>query len=289
MLVDSLITEVETTSSSIDSLPLKTSSGLKLSQSNICELTYRHIGILREGITLELAAQTIKNLTFLGRCLSATGLPWSNVDTQKLYLKSMEVTENDSEEDAIDDEGEDASTPNTSAIQYLFIRLTTILRKESKKRQATDDEVAFRRSSSLIPRMASLQVLRHLVNALPDSTILPSLATILRPIVHLTDAAIAAPTSAEEAFNESYKELVNGATELMDTIQKRIGTTEFVIALGEVRAQVAEKREERRRKRRVEAVGLPEVSERRKVRKREKEKVRKREKNLVARGKRRGW
>jgi U3 small nucleolar RNA-associated protein 20 len=287
--VDSLITQVQTTSSSIDSLPLKTSSGLKLSQNNNCELTYRHIGILKEGITLELAAQTIKNLTFLGHHLGATGLPWSIVDTERSASNGMDDTRNDSEDNGIDDEAEDAPTPTTSAIQYLFARLTTILRKESEKRKATDDEVASRRSSSLIPRMASLQVLRNLVNALPDSTILPSLATILRPLVHLTDAAIAAPTSAEEAFNESYKELVNGATELMDAIQKRIGTTEFVAALGEVRAHVAEKREERRRKRRVEAVGLPEVSERRKARKREKEKVRKREKNLVARGKRRGW
>jgi U3 small nucleolar RNA-associated protein 20 len=128
-----------------------------------------------------------------------------------------------------------------------------------------------------------------LVTVLPNPAILPSLVSILRPLVRLTDTDVVAPTSAEEAFNEAYKELVGGATELLDVIQKRVGTTEFVTALGGVRAQVTEKREERRRKRRLEAVAMPEVNERRKVRKREKEKVRRKEKNLVARGKRRGW
>jgi U3 small nucleolar RNA-associated protein 20 len=75
----------------------------------------------------------------------------------------------------------------------------------------------------------------------------------------------------------------------MDALQRQFGTSEFVKAVGEVKTQIAARRDERRRKRKVEAVAAPEVREKRKVRKREKEKVRRKEKSFVQRGKRRGW
>jgi U3 small nucleolar RNA-associated protein 20 len=75
----------------------------------------------------------------------------------------------------------------------------------------------------------------------------------------------------------------------MDLLQKKLGTTEYVQTLQRVQKGVAERRAERRRKRRIEQVSMPEVVERRKVKKREKEKIKRKEKGMMERGKRRGW
>jgi U3 small nucleolar RNA-associated protein 20 len=282
-----LITTFEKSNMTKESLPLTLSTGLKLTASDLCDLTYRHLRILREGITPELASQTIENLTFLGECFGTSKMHWiSTITSQPNLYSESEANSEDNDEPLI---SKSSVGTEILAIRYLFTRLSAIVRKESQRRRSNADEVLSRRSYSLLPRLSALQLLQCLSTVLAPSIVEPSLVMILRPLVHLTDTAISAPVSSEDAFNESYKELVSGATALIDTLQKQFGTSDFVKALGEVKENITEQREERRRKRKIVAVSMPEVKERRKAKKREKEKVRRKEKNLVARGKRRGW
>lgn len=265
--------------------PVTVFKNFKLTEDEICEIVYRHLGDLRDGVTLPLASQLIKNLTFFSAYFAETGLIWP----EHLQGKSKQEDESGDEDKNLEDEETKASGEPITALNHIITHLTGVLRKESVKRKSDTDDFASRRASSLIPRIAALQLVNLLITTLPTESMESSLGAILRPLVHLTDTAITAPTSAEEAFNEAYKELVSNASELMDLIQKRFGTTTFVGALNEVKKEITKAREERQQSRKRVAVNFPEVRERKKVKKREKEKVRRQEKGLVARGKRRGW
>jgi U3 small nucleolar RNA-associated protein 20 len=89
--------------------------------------------------------------------------------------------------------------------------------------------------------------------------------------------------------NEAYKNLIDKAREIMSTTQKRMGTQEYLKVMAEVQRGVRERREERRRKRKVEAVVDPEKVEREKRRRHDVKRVKRKEKGAESRGMRRGW
>jgi U3 small nucleolar RNA-associated protein 20 len=288
--IELLISQVNQELKPETSISLMVGSGLSVSRSDLCDLTSRHLCLFYEPISLELASQVVKNLTFLGRYFGDNEIAWKPTSNNSGTPDVEMVETSDESEDETQETNLNDSNSNSTqklAIHHLLSRLTFILRKESFKRQPDNSELLIRRATSLIPRIAALQILHALVPTLPTSTLSPSLSIILRPLLHLNTTT--PPTSAEEAFTETYADMTRSATELLDELQKRVGTSEFVEAVGKVREAVAERREERRRKRKVVEAGLPEVRERRKIKKREKEKVRRKEKGLVQRGKRRGW
>jgi U3 small nucleolar RNA-associated protein 20 len=274
----------------LSALPLVGTRGLKVDRSEMQDLAARNIGLLREGVSKELAAQAIRNLAFLGRCFAANGAQWHRRQDQS----AVTYTGPDSEVDGEENEGEDGmnsfeeSEEDSTAIEYIFQKLAKILRRELRKPQDPSD-MLHRRAEALYPKSAALQLSAALCNILPSPTLALSADTIILPLVHLTDSQITAPSSADIAFGEAYNELVNNATELMDVLQKKLGTTEYVKALQRVKKQVQKRREERRQKRKIEAVSMPEKIERMKKRKRQADKVRRKEKGAMERGKRRGW
>jgi U3 small nucleolar RNA-associated protein 20 len=189
----------------------------------------------------------------------------------------------DDEED--DQDEDDVSVEKQTALNYLLFQLGSIIRRELGKAITPGP----RSDSALIPKTAALQLLTALCNTLPDETLRHSAETILSPLIHLTspERSITAHSTAD--FKSAHEELINNATELQDTLREKLGTTIFVRVLQQVQSAARERREERRAKRKVEAVTRPEVGERKKAKRVEREKERKREKNEFHRGKRRGW
>jgi len=195
---------------------------------------------------------------------------------------------NEVEEEAEEAEEEANSTNGQTAITHLFCRLAQILRREPRKPH-NSVEILYRRAETLYPKSAALQLIAALCTALSTSVLNSSMDAIMLPLVHLVDPEITAPSSGDPSFADAYNELVSSGTELMDLLQRKLGTIEYVKALQRVKKQVHKRRDERRQKRKIEAVSMPEKAERGKQRKRDAGKARRKEQSIIARGKRRGW
>ncbi|KAF2671097.1 hypothetical protein BT63DRAFT_208675 [Microthyrium microscopicum] len=272
-------------SSPEDSTGLVSQHGLQISNEDACTLTQKHLNILRVGVTQDLASQVIRNLAFFGKHFAESEITWPKAASEQ---KAQGESDGASSADESDVETEDL--PNQqSALQYLFRRLAGILRRESRRKKDTDDEALSRRAVSLIPRSSAFQLIAALCTSLPTDQMQPSLHSILLPLIQLTDASNSIPTSSDPAFEEAYTALASNATELMDMLQTKLGTTEFVTVLQQVKGEIEKRRDERRTKRRIERVTRPEIVEKRKVKVRERDKARRQEKSAVAKGKRRGW
>ncbi|KAK5169955.1 hypothetical protein LTR04_005469 [Oleoguttula sp. CCFEE 6159] len=257
----------------LQQLPLVGSAGLEISGEDMLQLASASLRALRApNISQELATQTVKNLVFLGRCFGANGLRWRSSNNEA--AGGVDASDEDDDQDDIT-----ATSSKKSALQHLFERLSAILRRETSTT----------RGASLHLKTASLQLVASLCTTLPNTTLAPSLPTLLLPLHNLTDASIAAPTSTDPSFTDAYKSLTSTAQEVLALLQKKLGTTAFVAAMQAVQKTVRERREGRRVKRRLDAVSAPERYGREKVRRYEQKKEKRKERGGEARGRRRGW
>ena len=260
-------------------LPLQGSGGLRLAEDEMIQIIQASLGSLKvPGVGEDLANQCVRNLLFLGRFLGSNRTTWR----QCSQGNSTQQSDTDENADSLDEDGSnisDRSRKTKSALQHIFERLSAILRREPLTTKAP----------SLIPKTAALQLFAALCNHLPITVLSESMETILLPLHNLTDPSIAAPYSPDEAFRTAYKALVSTSQEIMALLQKKLGTTDYVVQLSKVRGGVKERREERRVKRRLEAVAEPEKVERYKKRKGEKKKDKRKEKSLDHRSRRLGY
>lgn len=271
------------TEQGLAALPLRGSGGLELTEQDLRQLCNASMRILKfAGVTEQLATQTIRNLIFLGRCFSANEMVWQIPGSDNAATSDGSVDgegAEESEDDEDDADAEPASSETRTALAHLFGGLSGILRRDFTSLRAP----------ALVPKTAALQCIAALINALPVPSLQPSLQTLLLPLTHLTDPSIPAPSSADPAFNENYKTLVNLSTEVQGLLQTKLGTSEYVAVMGKVQEIVRERREGRRRKRRIEAVAEPGRWEAEKRRRYENKRSKRKEKGMEARGRRRGW
>ncbi|KAK4539320.1 hypothetical protein LTR36_000782 [Oleoguttula mirabilis] len=252
----------------LTAMPLRGSGGLELDADGmrtVCRTSLRALRTTSHTTTESLTAQTVRNLAFLGRCFAANVMLWH-------------TDEAESEDDNDDDgevpeevEAEDATVVQkrgSSALAYLLNRLSYIIRQDTL---------------AVTARTAALQCQATLITQLPDDTDIPNLQSVLRPLYSLTDPAIPQPQTA------AHGALVDKARELLDLVQKTVGSERYVAALGETRKEARAKREERRQKRKIDAVSAPERWAREKKRKHEATRARNKGKGEEMRGKRRGW
>lgn len=255
-------------------LPLRGSGGLLLKTDEMISVTRASLAMLKlSSINEELASQSVRNLVVLGKIMSKTSMLWQS------KAQHQEDEDGDSDVDGGEEESTHETADRKTALHFIFERVSAIIRRGPATTKAV----------SLISLTASLQLIGALAAHLPLSVLTPCLQTILLPLHNLTDTAIAAPFSLEEAFTTGYKTLVSNAGEIMSMLQKKLGPTEFIAQLSRVREGVKERREGRRIKRRIEMVTEPEKIERTKVRKGEKRKEKKKERGRAEGGKRRGW
>ena len=257
------------------SIPLAGTGQLALGSDEMVHLIRASVRCLRTpGISEELAMQTVRNTIFLARCCAQNGLEFTHGKTDD------SDDSGDEEEDGAGEAVNGVSThQNRSAIHYIFSQASSILRRET----------VTTRAESLVPKTASIGLFAALCRHLDADQLLPSLPVILLPLQHLTDSSIPAPRSSDEGFRNSYKGLVSNCHEVLDLIQKKLGTTEYVTQMAQVQDAIKERREGRRAKRRIEAVTEPEKYGREKMKKNERKREKRREKGMEHRGKRRGW
>ncbi|KAK4498088.1 hypothetical protein PRZ48_010744 [Zasmidium cellare] len=265
-LLGTFFTDVASTSSKtadgLSGLPLRGSGGLEIGAEDmrrLCSVNLRALRAISLGTSQTLTTQIVRNLVFLGRCFGANEMPWSEQNRE---------SDNESEAADEDEAAEDAApteADNSSALSNLMRRLSSMLMADK---------------FSIMSRTATLQALAALLHQL---SAIPNLQTVLRPLYALTDPSVPKPPG------ELHKALEDKANETLDLIQKKIGAEAYVAALAETRTKARERRNERRQKRRIEAVSAPERWAADKKRKYEGKKLKQKAKGMEARGKRRGW
>ncbi|KAH9996119.1 armadillo-type protein [Xylariaceae sp. FL0662B] len=185
--------------------------------------------------------------------------------------------EEDEEEWGGIDEEQETNSPKVT-LHTLFLWLSDILVEETRPT-----------AGALVPKVAALDILSILATTLPQSSLEPSLYTLLTPLHHLTDPSIPMPFSLDEAFKTRHEDLRTKAAELMDALQRKLGTAAYTGQLVAVRERARRRRENRSRKRKIEAVAQPERFGRWKRGKMEKKINRRKEKGLQNRNRRREY
>ncbi|KAL2854481.1 armadillo-type protein [Aspergillus pseudoustus] len=259
------------------SLPLTGATGLAIDKDTMTLLLRACLRSLRTpGISEELAMQTVRNIIFLGRCCAQNGLELEPFTGEDNGAEADGSEDEDEDEDA---DGEKQRPTTKSALRFIFEQAASILRRE----------VITTRAPLLVPKTASVGLIAALCRHLEPDQITESLPVILLPLQHLTDASIPTPRSSDEAFREAYKGLVSNCHEVLDLLQKKLGTTEYIEQASIVQEAIKKRREGRRVKRRIEAVADPEKYGRDKKRKNDRKREKRKEKSAEHRGKRRGW
>jgi U3 small nucleolar RNA-associated protein 20 len=240
-------------------LPLRGSGGLKFTADDCTELIRTMTHIFKAPVFPEfLAEEVVKDLVFLGRVAGANNVAFPKVG------HSMEYVEEDEDEQS---DGEEAD--KRSALDYLFNRLSAILRKEVPSPP---------RAPALLPKTSALQLLQILTSHLPTTALTDTtLETILLPLHNLTDPSIPSPYSTDPIFTSTYEALKSTSEDVMNALKKKVGTKEFSEGLVRVRKGVKDRRTQRSAKRRIEAVSAPEKSGKEKRRKGERKKERRKE------------
>ena len=258
MLFNDTASSSSKTERGLAALPLRASGGLELGAQELRSACVTNMRVLRSSSANanEAVAQTARNIVFLGRAFSANGMQW----------KETEAGEEAEEEDDDVEEEDKANGQDTTAIGYLLARLSAIVRREN---------------TPAATRTAALQCQTALLNHL--SAPLPNIATLIRPLYNLTDPSVPQPPG------EAYVALSSLARETLDLLQKKLGSEAYVAEMGKAKKASMEKRDERRRKRRIEAVSEPEKWAKEKKKKFDAKKARIKEKGAEERGKRRGW
>lgn len=253
----------------VKNLPLQGSHGLKVGADDLMDFIRRFVGIFKTpSLTELLATEVVKGLLFLGRCAGANDLKWT-------ISPKPDMEDLNDQDDGVDDNVSKQQT----ALDFMFRRLSFVLRRETTPPSA----------SALIPKTAALQLLYALCSKLAPETISPSLQTILLPLHNLTDPNNPTPYSTDDSFKVGYEALKANSQELMSLLQKRCSTTLYTAQLLKVREGVKARRNERSTKRKIEAVAAPEKFGRDKKKKVERKKERRKEKGLEHRDQRKGW
>lgn len=252
------------------------SYGLELSGDDVYRLARVSLGTLNgDEVDQALASELVQVLVFLGSCLPET-LAAVDEDGSGLEAEGEdEESENEAEEE------EEEKEERRKGLDYLFWRLSHLLRKEVRpKAAAMHGKVAAMEIMETVYRRSSAQQTR------------PSLKTILVALQQLTDPLIPVPFSNDEAFKTMLEGIKTRAQIVMDSLQKKFGTGEYSRVLVEVRDEVKARRQARSAKRKIEAIAQPEKYGRDKRKKfeknRDRRKVRSREQK-VARQSYKGW
>ncbi|KAL5116990.1 U3 snoRNP protein [Pleosporales sp. CAS-2024a] len=280
----------------LEALPLEGSGGLQLAEQSMIQLANAFLkNLLNQEVTEQLCTQSVKNIAFLARCFSVNGAKWhwqqvdGETEDEDVVLNDQDSVHgdgapSDEEFDGLSPQPE--STPgksNTdagpSAIHRLMIRLSGLVRRDNRSMLAKTSTI------HLLETVFAKFSLEPLASSLPH--VLTTLNTLVDPATTIPRAHTNPMTLNEP--NEQYKSLIDKAREIMNTLQKRMGTPDYLKVMSEVQKLVRERREERRRKRKVEAIVDPEKAEKEKRRRHDIKRVKRKEKGLESRGMRRGW
>ncbi|KAL7787513.1 armadillo-type protein [Trichoderma ceciliae] len=177
---------------------------------------------------------------------------------------SRDALDAETEAEELDAEDKEEASAKPKDVQYLFWRLSHILRKEIRPN-----------AIAITPKVVAMEVLETICRRSSLDRLQPSFKTILTPLHNLTDPSIPVPFSMDEVFKTKHEGLKTRAQIMMDSLQKRFGTAEYSRQLMSIRQEVKTRRLQRSSKRKIEAVAQPEKYNQDKRKKFEKNKERK--------------
>ncbi|KAH7163110.1 armadillo-type protein [Dactylonectria estremocensis] len=229
------------------------SHGLVLNLAKVQDLVRLALGVIgTRDVDEALAAEATQVLIFLG-----PRLPLRPKATED------EDQEGQEEEEEEEEEAEEEVQAKKKDLQYLFWRLSHIIRREIPPRAV-----------AITPKTAAMEVLETICRRSSVERLRPSFKSILTPLHNLTDPSIAPPYSSDELFKTKHEALKTRAQILMDSLQKKFGTGDYTKQLLEIREEVRARRQQRSSKRKIEALAHPEKFGRDKRKKFEKNKSR---------------
>ncbi|KAG8674617.1 U3 snoRNP protein [Fusarium poae] len=220
------------------------------------------------GLTLDLPK--VQNLVRLALGVLAT----RDID-EKLGAEAVQVLaflsprlpegDGEDEEEEEEDQGEEdkEKTERKTDLEHMFRQISRVIRREIPPRAV-----------AITPKVAAMELLETVCRRSSLERLRPSFKTILVPLHNLTDPSIAPPFSNDELFKIKHEALKTRAQILMDSLQKKFGTSEYSKQLLAIREEVRKKREERSSKRKIDAIVKPEKYGRDKRKKFEKNKSR---------------
>jgi U3 small nucleolar RNA-associated protein 20 len=282
--------------SSLEALPLQGPGGLQLAEQNMIQLTNAFLrNLLNPEVTEQLCTQSVKNIAFLARCFAVNGAKWhwqkadGEEEEEEVAIDgksgaSGEAAPSDDEFGGFSPPPEaaapkQANSSPPAAIHRLMIRLSGLVRRDNR---------------SMLTKISTIHLIETILTKFPIEPLASSLPHVLTTLNTLIDPATTIPRAHTNPMslnepNEQYKSLIDKSREIMSTLQKRMGTQDYLKVMSEVQKLVRERREERRRKRKVEAVIDPERAEKEKRRRHDVKRVKRKEKGVESRGMRRGW
>ncbi|CAL3973099.1 unnamed protein product [Diplocarpon coronariae] len=251
-------------------LPLEGPSGLKLTADDIIDFIRRTTySFNTPAFSTPETPELIKNIVFLAQVAGANDLKWRSKATD-------EAGDCGEDEEQDQDRDLDMQIANRTALQFIFKRLSFHLRKE----------LSPPKFSSLLPKINGLTLLSTLITILPIASLVLNLNLILQPLHHITDPSIPVPYSTDEDLRLGYQKMKDNSEALKESVKRKVGVEKYSRALLEVGRQVRGAREERRSKRKIEAVSQPEKAGKDKARKTERKKERRKERGAEYKSKR---
>ena len=234
----------------------------KLEMKDIIHVMLRSFDVLDSMVVNEqLAAQTTQNLVHIGCYFATNDL---GVESKNLLM-------------------EDPATPShitnsAEALAHIFMKAAGILPRHP----------SMILSDRWRSQEAVLRMLSALIRILTPEAIAPSLEVLTTPLYLLVTSESLTSLNIDQNMQGACKVIVEGSNDIIDTLRENFNTA-FLEALQKIRGKTFEKREERRAKRKIEAVNMPEKDLAKKRKKHEMARRRRKEKSLQARSKRRGW
>jgi U3 small nucleolar RNA-associated protein 20 len=264
------------------SVPLPSKYGLELDKERMIQLTRGSLRSLQTpNVSEELAMQSVRNIVFLSRCFAENNVELSPKQSEQ--TKEDEIS-SEASDDGEEEDQEDSRTPNgitqsRSPLLYIFRQVSDILRRE----------IISTRAGALMSKTASMALIAAICRHLDAEKLMGSLRLILLPLQHLIDPNITHPRSSDPDFQTAYQSLVTNAQEVLDLLQKKLGTTEYVTQVASIQENIRARRDDRRVKRRIEAVADPERFGREKKRKNDRKRFKRSERDRGFRDRRRGY
>ncbi|CAI2171430.1 13286_t:CDS:10 [Funneliformis geosporum] len=242
---------------------------------NLTKMTLRTLAnkfciqLRSEYLGSELATQIVKNLFFIGKslyCLNTDEEKNTFVDENEHFGdKDAENDDDDQDQDEYqetNDDNKDAESENITAqpnetiikakpsLFWLFKKLSYQARLAPIKKDGND-----------LQRTSIYQWMAAMTTFMPPSDLTPYLMLIIGPIYRFVND--------ETIKGNEIDNLKQFGKEILDLIQKRVGTTQFHITYNKIKQQVSKVRRDRKHKKAIMALVDPESAAKRKLQRNE--------------------
>ncbi|KAG0232192.1 U3 snoRNP protein [Actinomortierella wolfii] len=227
-----------------------------------------------EFLSTDLGGQIVKNLFFIAKCYYALPMDYK-FKGQEGEAEDPEEEEEEDEEDeegedeekdeedesGSDEEGTEATAANGSSSDSKKVPVNRSLFWLVKKLSFLSRGSAMKNNKNTVQQTFIFQAMAAFTTLIKPEELTPYLVPIISPIYRIVND--------ETAKGPEVEELKRLGQEVMDLVQKRAGTSEYLTAYNKVRQHVLQVRRERRQKRVMQALNDPEARARRRLQRNE--------------------